>query len=198
MKEQETGFFEDWQALIEDFEKFSKSADNPYFKSKYVPLKQILPTVKEKCKKHNFIWMQYPGIIDGKCVLNTRILHVSGLDVVGTVELIHKPEDPQKLGASITYMRRYSLTCMLGLEEDDDDGNTASGKQEVKQRTFEENVELAQQNDLMCADCGTDIEYHETKAGEARLKCSKDWKHKTFISKSENSKKAKEIANSPF
>lgn len=122
-------FFHDWQNLIDDFERFSKSEDNPYFKSKYVPLKQILPVVKEKCKKHNFIWMQYPGMVDGKPVLHTKIRHESGEEIEGTAELVHKPEDPQKLGASITYMRRYSLTCMLGLEEEDDDGNTASGKQ---------------------------------------------------------------------
>ena len=119
-------FFKDWQSLIEDFETFTKSEDNPFFKSKYVPLKVILPIVKEKCHKHNFIFFQAPGFVDGKSVLHTTIRHASGTEIVGSVELVHKPEDPQKLGASITYMRRYSLTCMFGLEEDDDDGNTAS------------------------------------------------------------------------
>jgi hypothetical protein len=32
----------------------------------------------------------------------------------------------QKLGSCNTYLRRYSLITLLGLEEDDDDGNEAS------------------------------------------------------------------------
>lgn len=187
-------FFEDWKELIEDFEKFSKSEDNPYFKSKYVPLKAILPVVKEKCHKHNFVFMQFPYFQEGTTAIETKFIHISGHTFSGWLPLVAKdPNDPQKLGASITYMRRYSLTCMLGLEEDDDDGNTAADKM-----PFEKQCELAKQGKLMCFDCGSDIEYYETKTGEARLKCPKDWKHKNFVSKDKINAEANKIANVPF
>ena len=36
--------------------------------------------------------------------------------------------DPQKLGSTITYFRRYTLQSLLALNTKDDDANTASGK----------------------------------------------------------------------
>lgn len=34
----------------------------------------------------------------------------------------------QALGGAITYARRYALSAMVGITQDDDDGNTAVGK----------------------------------------------------------------------
>ena len=142
-------FFEDWTALTEDMEKLVKNADNPFFKSKYVPLKQILPMVKDKCKKHNFILIQHPDLSQGFNFLTTIIEHVSGRLVEGKIQLVCKdPSDPQKLGGSITYMRRYSLTCMFGLEEEDDDGNFSS--QPTKEKKFPSN----HQAQGVCSLCG--------------------------------------------
>ena len=37
--------------------------------------------------------------------------------------------DPQKVGSAVTYYRRYTLTSLLALQsEEDDDGNSASGR----------------------------------------------------------------------
>ena len=36
--------------------------------------------------------------------------------------------DPQKMGSAITYLRRYTLQSLLGLQAADDDANMASGK----------------------------------------------------------------------
>lgn len=67
-----------------------------------------------------------------------------------------------------------------------------------EKNTLEEQCELAKQGKLMCFDCGSDIQYSETKTGEARLKCPKDWKHKNFISKDKVHTEANKIANVPF
>lgn len=37
-------------------------------------------------------------------------------------------KDPQALGSAITYMRRYSLAAIAGVAVEDDDGETATGK----------------------------------------------------------------------
>lgn len=122
-------FYEDYQSLIESFDQITKDADNPYFKSKYVPLNKILPLVKENCKANNFVFLQQPELVHEKSCLITKFVHLpTEKTISGKIELVHKPEDPQKLGASITYMRRYMLSCMLGLEEVDDDGNFASDR----------------------------------------------------------------------
>ena len=36
--------------------------------------------------------------------------------------------DPQKLGSTITYFRRFTLQGLIGIRTKDDDGNQASGK----------------------------------------------------------------------
>ena len=130
--EKENTFFEDYKALIDSFDRLKKDAQNPFYKSGYVQLKDVLRVVKEKCHKHNFIFIQKPEFVEGKNLLITGLLHESGKEIKGRIEIVAKdPTDPQKVGAGLTYMRRYSLSCMLGLEEEDDDGNSASGKRAV-------------------------------------------------------------------
>jgi len=120
-------FFKDYQNLMNSFEALKKSEANPFFKSKYVPLNQILPIVKKHCTENNFIFYQEPGLTDKGAALKTTIEHTSGRQVEGIMPIVAKDQnDPQKVGAGLTYMRRYMLTCMFGLEETDDDGNTAS------------------------------------------------------------------------
>jgi len=128
MENKEATFFQDYSNLIESFEAIAKTEDNPFFKSKFVPLKVILPLVKKHCKENNFVFMQYPQFAEGKNLLFTKIMHKTGENISGSIELVAKDAtDPQKLGGAMTYMRRYSLTCMFGLEEEDDDANKASG-----------------------------------------------------------------------
>jgi len=130
MEKENNDSFKDYQALMSSFEALKKSEANPFFKSKYVPLKAILPTVKEKCAEHNFVVAQIPRIENGESVLVTEIQHKDGKTLTGEMKIISKdPTDPQKVGAGLTYARRYMLTCMFGLEEEDDDGNTAAGQQ---------------------------------------------------------------------
>jgi len=164
------GFFEDWQNLIDDFEKFTKSENNPFFKSKYVPLKEILPVVKSNCHKHNFVFMQLPTVLEGKNYLKTLIKHIDGDQIEGLIELVSKdPNDPQKLGGAITYMRRYSLTCMFGLEEDDDDGNNASNKKTDKKTQATTKA--------ICSLCGSQGILKEYN-GRSFVTCPNYWKHK--------------------
>lgn len=129
MEKEKNNFFKDYQNLINSFDRLKKDASNPFFKSKYVQLKDILKIAKEKCTEHNFILIQYPLFDDtlGRNTLQTILQHKDGQKITGNIEIVAKdPTDPQKVGGGLTYMRRYSLTCMLGLEEEDDDGNQAS------------------------------------------------------------------------
>ncbi len=47
-------------------------------------------------------------------------------------------QDPQGYGSALTYARRYSLLAATGLAPEDDDGNSASRKTEIKS-TVDEN-----------------------------------------------------------
>lgn len=67
--------------------------------------------------------------MDSKPAIKTMMIDVeSGKVLVSDETPIPENTDPQKMGATITYFRRYALQSLLCLEAEDDDGNTASGK----------------------------------------------------------------------
>ena len=122
-------FFKDYQAMLLAVDRLKKDETNPFFKAKYVQLKDVLAEVKKVCKDHNFIFYQKPSVRykenNHVNVLETIIQHKDGEKIEGLIEIISKDNnDPQKVGAGLTYMRRYSLTTMFGIEEEDDDGDS--------------------------------------------------------------------------
>ena len=130
---EENNFFKDYQNLMLTINTLSKSAENPFFKSKYVELKTVLQEAKRVCLDNHFIFYQFPEVINDKPVLTTVLKHADGTEIKGCVPIVAKDtSDPQKIGGGITYMRRYSLTAILGIEEEDDDANVAAEPKVVK------------------------------------------------------------------
>lgn len=121
-----------------------KTATNDEFDSGYVPLEVVAAKAYELLAKKGIAVMQPPTTNDqGLALLETILVHKSGVGFSRITRLVVDKATPQKHGASITYMRRYALMGMLGLvaENEDDDGNTASGI-DVK-ATDEQREELA-------------------------------------------------------
>ena len=114
------------------------TADNPFFKSKYAPLNDILNLVRPLLKKHGLSIIQMPGGDGENVTMTTVLLHKSGEFIES--EPLTLPSSPVKgkytaqgAGSAITYGRRYSLSAVLGISsEDDDDGNAEkrNGKKE--------------------------------------------------------------------
>jgi len=147
-KRKRCDMFDDLKKVQESIVKLQKGAKNPFFKSKYVELNQVLEVVKPVLHENNFVLLQLPQhkLETGKNTLKTILLHSSGKTIESEIELVCADKnDPQKLGGAITYMRRYSIIAMLGLEQEDDDANFASNKKpevkpEVKQPKTEAKV----------------------------------------------------------
>ncbi len=104
-----------------------KDKINPHFKNKYVPLCDILSAVKPPLNNNNFFLTQKIQTQEGQEFLSTEIIHRNGesLSMLMPLCVVDKG-NPQKYGSSMTYMRRYSLTALLALEEEDDDGEKAA------------------------------------------------------------------------
>lgn len=102
-----------------------KQADNPYFHSKYVDLNAVLEGVEEVLASNGFTLLQ-PVV--GKTV-ETILLHKSGQFITSEMELILDKNTMQALGSAVSYARRYSLVSLLGLKQEDDDGNKATFKE---------------------------------------------------------------------
>lgn len=108
---------------------------NPHFKNKYVPLCDILAAVKPSLNSNNFFLTQKVLLQENQEFLSTEIIHTNGesLSMLMPLVIVEKG-NPQKYGSAMTYMRRYSLTALLALEEDDDDGEKAAAKPTYKEK----------------------------------------------------------------
>jgi len=107
----------------------SNTATNPFFRSKYAPLPDILNCVRPLLTENGILLIQNTGSNEaGDVYVQTKIIHTSG-EIIETDKLFLKPDKntAQGSGSAITYGRRYQLTALLGISsEDDDDGNIAS------------------------------------------------------------------------
>jgi hypothetical protein len=105
-------------------ENIKRDSKNPFFKSKYASLANVLDTIRVPLKEAGLAFSQLPT---GDNELATLLMHSSGEYLMSVVKMSPLKNEPQAIGSAITYMRRYSLASVLGLNiDDDDDGNLAS------------------------------------------------------------------------
>ena len=112
-----------------------KDKANPFFKSKYVPLENVVEAITEASAKHGLSFLQYPINQENKVGVVTILMHSSG-EYIQTEPIFAVPvkQDAQATGSVITYLKRYSLSAVFGITSDeDDDGNGAAGVTQPKQ-----------------------------------------------------------------
>lgn len=109
-----------------------KSSDNPFFKSKYADLHEVMDSIREPLSKYGLSISQLVQPDEERAIVETVLLHESGEWLSSTIILRPVKADPQGMGSAITYARRYSVSSIVGLaSEKDDDANEASGKNEA-------------------------------------------------------------------
>jgi len=109
--------------------KMTKDSTNPFFKSKYFDINQLLEHVEPLADEHGLLILQ--PIIKG--FVRTEIHCVETDEMVFSEIELTGIKEPQKIGSEITYFRRYTLQSLLGIQAEDDDANKAS--QTTKQPT---------------------------------------------------------------
>lgn len=109
--------------------KIKKDANNPFFKSKYATLSNILDCIQEPLIESGLVFSQMPT--QGNTLTTILVHSDSGEYLQGSYDMTPTKQDPQAIGSAITYARRYALGAILGLNiDDDDDGNAASQPQQ--------------------------------------------------------------------
>ena len=138
-----------------ELKKAIKSADNPYFKSKYAGLDEVIEACRNVLNKHGIAVTQtveyvpettkeerlLPNnnhtetviVTPQQTILVTTLLY-GEQSIRSVMPLEYKKGDMQSLGSAMTYARRYSLQsiCCLSTDEPDDDGNKAVGEKNVE------------------------------------------------------------------
>jgi len=112
--------------------KLLADSDNPYYKSKYIALADLIKEVRPVLAKHGLAVIQGVSGDGENVIITTRIIHESGewIEEAFTMPVVAKgtkEATPQDYGAAVTYARRYSLAGILGVaSEEDDDANSIS------------------------------------------------------------------------
>lgn len=124
-----------------------KDGVNPHFKSKYATIDNVIAVIDPVLEEVGLTYY-----ITQTKEMSSKLFVVdieSGEKVESESPLLLGKQDMQQLGSAYTYNRRYLLVTFFGLEQEDDDGNYASGrnippKQVVKNHTIQDVEKLAE------------------------------------------------------
>ena len=105
---------------------------------KYADITEVIDTIREVMGKHGFSYSQHPGFRDGNegalITLETLLLHSSGEWIKSEAATPLERVTAQGVGSAITYLRRYALTSIIGLGQEDDDAQEASRPRDTERR----------------------------------------------------------------
>ena len=123
-----------------------KDAKNPFFKSDYTTLDNVLKETKTVLNKHSLILLQPIESDENGVYVCTTVIHApTGGEITSRHRISMPKNDPQAQGSAITYARRYSLKSLLALSDDDDDGEKAmkrDGNQSYQSEATEKQINL--------------------------------------------------------
>ena len=116
-----------------------KDSQNPHLRNKYADLASIWNAAREPLAANELAVIQTTDDSgDGGQYLVTTLAHSSGEWIKGYLRISTEGANKgvnlnQALGSSISYMRRYALAAIVGVIQDDDDGNFTSGNGNTQQ-----------------------------------------------------------------
>ena len=99
-----------------------KNSIGGHHKNAYANIDEVLEKVKPALSDLGIVLTQVPTAEGLKTILADS---EDDSQIEGFLPFIGAT-DAQKIGSNLTYMRRYSIVAMLGLEAEDDDGQAAS------------------------------------------------------------------------
>jgi hypothetical protein len=126
-----------------EMEAATKDTKNTFFNSKYADLASVWDACRKPLAKNGLSVVQliepppvFEGLYHTRAIVETILTHKSGEWISSVTSLpVFGRElkgggrgevDAQSFGSAITYARRYALAAIVGVYQDDDDGNAAS------------------------------------------------------------------------
>lgn len=99
-------------------------AVNPYYKSKYATLGALIDVAKPIMADHGLTAPAFIISLPGMVGIEQWIIHESG-EYISDKIMLPLPEEnkrsvAQEMGATVSYLRRYALSALLGMYADED------------------------------------------------------------------------------
>lgn len=113
------------------------TAENPFLHNRYADLGEVIKASRPALAKYGLSFIQPVSFADGRVIITTQLMHESG-EWVREVMAFPVSEAKgksavQEAGSVITYLRRYSLSSMLGIYADaDTDGSETKPTQPAR------------------------------------------------------------------
>lgn len=104
----------------------AKGNVNPHFKSRYADLNALREVIREPLALNDLSVVQLPRFLEKDVEVETMLMHKSGEFIAETLRMPVGQMTAQAVGSALTYCRRYSLSSILNLAAEDDDGNAAT------------------------------------------------------------------------
>jgi hypothetical protein len=104
----------------------SKDANNPHFKSRYADLAAVWSAIREPLSANGLSVVQTVAQSDGTVGVRSILMHSSGEFISSDLQMPVAQKTPQGYGSALTYARRYSLAALVGIAQDDDDGEAGT------------------------------------------------------------------------
>lgn len=149
-----------WLEVQKAIKPIEKDSQNPHFKSWYFDISKLLADVKPILSAQGLVLMQPITVLEGRPAILTTIIDAETCEKIEAPMLLPDIQDPQKMGAVISYYRRYALVSLLALEGEDDDAESAkpaaTQPKAVQKPT-------AQTGHGVCKDCGAPNAFSQAK-----------------------------------
>jgi hypothetical protein len=114
---------------VEDVAK-TQTADTGKYSYRYADLGDVLDEVKRAARLFKLEVSQgvstHAGAFGDYMSVQTTLFHESGQWVAFNPLVMPLGKDPQAIGSSMTYARRYALLSIFGIAPEDDDGRAAT------------------------------------------------------------------------
>ena len=106
-----------------------KDSLNPHYKSKYADLANVIDAIRAPLSENGLSFVQPIRLDNGVTILDTILFHTSGQWIKSSMTVnidVTSKNAIQSFGAALTYLKRYLLSSLIGIAQDDDDGNTST------------------------------------------------------------------------
>lgn len=147
---------------------FQKTEDNPFFHSKYLPLEELQKKLNPILQDNNLLVLHYTK---NNCVV-TEVADVDSGESITSEFPLQTGLEPQRVGSTISYGKRYNLGQLFNIiTDDDDDGNASATPQNALGNGFKQKManttasaQTPAQNELdylrdstthICSKCGS-------------------------------------------
>lgn len=116
--------------ISNEMDSLTRSANNPFFKSKYVPLEEVQRELEPKLKEHG-MGISQPLLGKGITTIVSDKESGEWMSLPSEINAEHlKPQDQM---SGVTYMRRYALVGLFNLQIDKDDDGERVTQRETKE-----------------------------------------------------------------